>query len=116
MIAFLCKFLPDFIVNFLGKINTIKTKPTGYVFKMWEHSTWGNRIEFLNWDQRTISGHYLNRLLASSRKYKIDVGDELQCKMETGKIGRFLVTEIKYESNPPDMFFGKVKDLGYTNE
>lgn len=36
--------------------------------------------------------------------------------MDTGKIARFLIKKIKYETNPSDMFFGTVEDLGYLNE
>lgn len=43
----------------------------------------------------------------------MEVGDEIRCKLSSGKVGRFLIIKIRYESNPPDMFFGEVRDIGY---
>lgn len=74
------------------------------VWKIWEHKGWGDAINWTDWDERTIHGH-----LTPSPK----IGDEVQAKMQSGKIGRFEIIEIRYMSDPKDMFFATVKDLGY---
>lgn len=96
-------WLPDEVINLIGKIQTIHISETGKVLNMWEHKGWGNTIYFRDWEKREIAGWY---------SY-LKMGDEIRCKMQTGKIGRFLVTELKYYHNPKDMFYGKVKDKGY---
>ena len=83
-----------------------KTTKTGNIYKMWEHSEWGNRVSWTDWHAREIDGHLLG----------IKKGDEIRSKMESGKIARFVVIEITYCSDPSDMFFGKVKDLGYEDD
>ena len=80
-----------------------KTVRTGNIYNMWEDKGWGNRISWTDWNGREIDGHLLG----------MKKGDEIRSKMESGKIARFVITEIQYCSDPQDMFFGKVKDLGY---
>jgi hypothetical protein len=74
------------------------------VIKMWEHIGWGDSIDFVNYDNRTVFGWLVD---------KPEVGDTLQSKMVSGDIANFEFTEVRYETDPKDMFFGKVKDLGY---
>ena len=74
------------------------------IYNMWEHTGWGNSINFFDWDTRRISGH---------TPFKIKIGDEIRQKMVSGKIGRFKVINIDYKLDPSDMFFGTVEDLDY---
>lgn len=71
------KRLPNFLINWLGKLNTFKIKPTGYVWKMQERHSWGNSISFLDFQKRTIVGHYSNRGLFGAKKLELEVGDEI---------------------------------------
>ena len=75
------------------------------ILNIWEHSGWGNSINWFDWDTRKIHGHlkYSNNLI---------VGDEIRSKMQSGNIGRFEVVEIKHMYNPSDQFFATLKDLG----
>lgn len=80
------------------------TKQGNRVIKMWEHKGWGDSISFWDYDTRKITGH-----LTPLPK----VGDELQCKMVSGGIGRFEIISVRYCGDPSDMFFGVVKDVEY---
>lgn len=64
---------------------------------------WGNAIGWFDYKTRRISGHfrYLHR------------GDYIIGHMESGKKAIFMITEIKYEYDPSDMFFATVEDMGY---
>jgi hypothetical protein len=41
------------------------------------------------------------------------VGDILASKMGSGKVGEWVFTEVDYERDPNDMFFGWVRFIGY---
>ena len=58
----------------------------------------------MDWDKREIVG-WLSRIPK--------VNDEIQKKMESGKIARFIVLSVERCGDPPDMFFAKVADIGY---
>ena len=88
------------MINWLKKLfiknNSHVVQPTGYIYEQWNHSSWGNHISILSWDKRRIYGHM----------FRIPrVGDEIRFKMESGKIGRFLVVRLEHCSSPSDMFF-----------
>lgn len=73
---------------------------------------WGNNIEFFpSWkadsDEQKVCGWKSNRP---------KVGDRLTVKMQSGKTLVFEFYDVEYMSDPPDMFFGKVKSLGYEDE
>lgn len=74
------------------------------VWRMWEHSGWGDSVSFWDFEKRRITGHLTPRPR---------VGDEVQAKMQSGKIGRFEIQEVDYMLDPKDMFFATVKDVGY---
>lgn len=74
------------------------------VYNAWEHNGWGNNIQMLDWDKRDIAGHLTPRPV---------VGDEMRFKMESGEIGRTKISQIEYMFDPSDMFFAKLKDIGY---
>lgn len=54
----------------------------------------------------SLMGHGLN----------IMKGDYLLLKMESGKIAKFEVMEIKYYRDPVDMWRGKIKGIDYVEE
>lgn len=68
----------------------------------------GDRIEWCFWD--------LWNEVVGWKTPKPSVGDLIESKMESGKIGVFELTEIKEFDDPKDMFFGKVKFVGYKEE
>lgn len=111
-----------------------KLVPTGIVINAWEHRGWGDEIFFTSYEQRQLSGFY--RVVNVPREIipsvfssngvqlnpgkelpsRIQVGDEIRFIMNSGKIGRFIVAEIRYEKDPPDQFFARVEDIGYLEE
>jgi hypothetical protein len=88
------------IINFFK--SKFEIKPTGRVFKM-PGEFWADHIRFFDFERRLIHGHTETRLR---------VGDELRAKMKSGKTVRFLIIKIEYSEDPPDQFFGTVKDFG----
>lgn len=86
-------------------------KPTDTEKKIWnmsEHIGWGNSLCWYNFEKRRIHGWLSNPI--------IKIGDEIRCKMESGKTAIFTVTELDYQSNPTDMFFGTVEDNNYLED
>lgn len=88
------------IKNFFNK----KPKLTGRQINLWEHTEWGDSIYFMDFSKRKVAGHLYDRP---------EVGDIINSKMTSGKIGQFLVTDVEYMADPPDMFFCNVSDIGY---
>ena len=77
------------------------------VWKLWEHQKgWGWDVRWSSWEHRRIVGHY-------PRRWDWQVGDELQAKMESGKIARFRITKFEPAEGVDDMFFLSVEDVGY---
>lgn len=74
------------------------------IINVWEHNGWGDAIDWFDYERRQLYGHLMQ---------KPKVGDEIRAKMQSGRIGRFEVIEANYPGNPADMFFCKVKDIGY---
>lgn len=77
------------------------------IWKIWEHDCWGDSIFFIDYDKRRISGHVTPM---------IQVGDEIQSRMTSGKIARFEVDNLKVCTDPSDQFFATVIDKGYVEE
>ena len=92
--------------KFLNLFKDNKIKTTGYVYNMDKHNSWGNSINWLNWDERKITGHFSNP--------RLEIGDTLLFTTRSGKIGKVIISSIEYCNDPIDMFFGKVIDDGYT--
>ena len=80
---------------------------TPQVFKIWQHTTWGDNIFFSSVDDLEITGHIAE---------PIHKGDIIQSKMESGKIAAFKVVEIRFRTDPKDLFFGRVEFLNYVDE
>ena len=74
------------------------------IIDMWQHNSWGDLVDWVNWDKRILSGFLRN---------KPKNGDILRCKMNSGKIARFTIKNVEYKSDPRDMFFAEADDLGY---
>ena len=89
------------------KIKVARTPKTGRIINMWDHNGWGNSVRWFDWDKRHVYGHLQNRP---------KVGDELRCEMESGQIARFLFTSVELQTNPNDMFFAYLTDIGYAKE
>ena len=65
---------------------------------------WGNRIEWLNYNNGKIAGW---------KQRKPVIGDLIKCPMESGKDKLFRVINVKYMADPQDMFFADTEDAGY---
>lgn len=92
------------IKNILFGFMSKKPKLTGRQINMWEHSGWGNSINWWDFAKRRVYGHMDQRP---------KVGDIINAKMKSGKVGQFVVSEVEYMRDPPDQFFCTVSDLGY---
>lgn len=71
------------------------------------HGGWGHHIEFIDWEDRKVSGHLPDRP---------SIGDFLEAEMGSGKKAIFRFTDVDYMADPPDMFFATVEDIGYRDE
>lgn len=71
---------------------------------------WGWALHMINTTDNgktyTLCGHGIG----------IEKGDFILMKMESGKIGKFKIMEIKYFSDPYDMWSGKIRPIGYVEE
>jgi hypothetical protein len=81
-----------------------KPKLTGREINMWEHKGWGNAINWLDFEKRKMYGHLYD---------KPRIGDLINCQMQSGKVHSFIVVDVEYKSDPPDMFFCDVSDYKY---
>lgn len=65
----------------------------------------GDGIDFYwqNYDHRVVCGH---------RGWP-EKGDVFTCKMQSGKIGVFEVVNVRRCSEPGNMYFADVRDVGY---
>lgn len=83
---------------------------TGQVYKAWEHTGWGNSIQWSDYSRLRVVG-WLPR--------KPHVNDEIQFDMKTpdGKQvkTRFIVTEVEHAHGVHDMFFAYVKPFAYVD-
>lgn len=81
------------------------------IINMWEHTSWGDAIYFLDYKKGVVTGHITP---------KPKVGDTIISKMKSGKKAKFEVIEgnsIKYwSSGARDQFIIKVKPIGYVEE
>lgn len=76
----------------------IPLTPTGKVWKVAEHNDWGDRITIFMKHEHTYrwSGHTTPL---------VQVGDVLETELESGRVGRFLLTEVEHCGDPWDMWF-----------
>lgn len=96
------------ILNWFKKLFTkevVNTNPIIYNMELCK--SWGNNIRWIDFDTRSIVGH----------QHKIPVkGDFLLSKMTNGKIVKFKFVDVYPQRDPSDMFFAKVKDIGYCDQ
>jgi len=78
--------------------------PRGTIINMWEHTSWGDNIYFFNWEKRHLVG-WMTPIP--------NIGDEIRCKMKSGKVARFKIIKVEPQKDPKDMFFATVEDIGY---
>jgi hypothetical protein len=80
---------------------------------------WGSHVNWLNEGRAKPVGLEDGTLGQGPRRVyghmgkRPNVGDHLTCEMQSGRVGVFVFTEVKYEWDPPDMFFGTVEFMGY---
>jgi hypothetical protein len=74
--------------------------------RRWE--SWGNSIRWLFGQEGTKVVGWM------SPKPKVD--DEVTTLMESGKVGRYRITEVEHPGDPKDMFFAKVEFVGYADD
>ena len=73
---------------------------------LWDHvGQWGNNLIF-HFDRRSVIGHH-------PKRYSIENGMIMNCKMESGKIAQFKIKNVEYFSDPNDMLRFDVEDIGY---
>lgn len=77
------------------------------IWKLWDHSRWGDSFRFEDFERRRLVGWLTP---------KPKVGDEVQSKMRSGRIGRFKITKIDECGDPKDMFFADCEDVGYIGD
>lgn len=94
----------------LKRQEVIWIKPQPTVYKI--GGGWGDRIEWF--DQDTTLTPKKRKLKLNGWKENIpECGDVIDSEMQSGKIGRFVFTQVKRCSDPQDMFFGEVVFIGY---
>ena len=75
------------------------------IFNIWEHREWGNSINWIDYEKRSLYGFVRNK--------RVKINDEFRDKMKSGKIMRYKVIKLEYKLDPSDMFFATVKDIEY---
>lgn len=73
---------------------------------------WGSHIEWITKvPEERDDGRYMRCWGHHAPRPRI--ADILTSKMESGKVGEWEFTEVDYERDPDDMFFGWVRFVGY---
>lgn len=98
-----------------GKIKSLfcKTAKVNCTPRLWgldniSGGYWGDSIKFFDWDKRQIVGW--------KSPIRPQKGDFVKARMASGKIAYFKIIKVELQSNPNDMFFADVRDLGYEGE
>ena len=71
-----------------------------------KHCGWGDTI-------RRLSKYSAKGFSITGHLYGIETGDELILDMESGNQLSCVITTIRYENNPRDMFYGYAKPIEY---
>lgn len=66
-------------------------------------------------DRHSIFWFDFDKLKISGHCFGLKIEDEVHCQMQSGKVGKFKVIEIKYMNDPKDQFFGVVGPIGYVD-
>lgn len=75
-------------------------KPRTY--KMWKYNSWGNAIYIVR-----VNHHHTFSIFGFLQN-RPRVGDIMLYDSQGGGVAKGVVVDVKYESNPPDMFFAEV--------
>lgn len=67
-------------------------------------SHWGNRIVFDDFEERRVHGWISPR---------VSDGDMFGYQMKSGKVAVFKLKNVDNQTDPSDMFFAYVEDVGY---
>jgi len=70
--------------------------------------SWGNSIQW--WPDFT------SRRVVGWLSHRPVKGDLLRVAMQSGKVAIFKFIEVDLQRDPEDMFFGRVRDVGYEGE
>lgn len=88
-----------------------KVDTSNGTINMWEHTSWGDAIYFLDYKKGVVTGHMTPKPI---------VGNTIISKMKSGRIAKFEVIEgnsIKqWSCGAKDQFIIKVKPIGYVEE
>ncbi len=83
----------------------IKIPEAKNIWKLWEHTGWGNTIYISSWElYPKITGWISNP--------RVSLGDIIVTRMNSGKLCWFKVIELRYCTDPKDMFSGQMKAIG----
>lgn len=75
---------------------------------------WGNHVKWANLKEFETPRE---RFSVYGHKQRIpQLGDCLTADMKSGKTAVFVFSEVERPGDPPDMFFGKVDFIGYSDE
>lgn len=111
LIEKIMSFITD--IRFTLYVNRIERKAKDpHTYKMWEHKGWGNAINVCG-DKK---GKFNSFQVVGWLRRRPNVGDYLIFDCEGGKKARGIFSEVKYEDDPHDMFFGRVVPLDYYEE
>lgn len=86
--------------------NKLKKKyPKANIYKIWEHTYWGDAIHLDTWEKNpTVHGWISNPY--------ISLGDILVTRMLSEKFCWFRIKELRYCTDPRDMFFATLEAIG----
>jgi len=100
----------DFFRRFFVKQTPLKLgKGENSYFSI--HSGWGDHIDFISYDKESGIGEITGHLPILPRN-----GNILRAYSESKKIMLFEIFDMKFFNDPYDMFFAKVKFLGYSSD
>jgi hypothetical protein len=122
---FISRFFSRKIVAPVVEQEPIKTGPVPEpLHSIPDGNFWGHHIEWHDFTERKIWGHYDNfnviqRFVTGEEPRPprmLAVGEVIRAKMQSDRYALFRVTEINWQNDPRDMFFGAVEDIGYEDE
>lgn len=86
-----------------GKLHNPARPP--YLYRI--GGVWGDKVEWQNFAQGRVVGW---------KAWRAEKGDLLLAAMKSGRTGVYRFVEAEHCDAPHDMFFGRVKAVGYSDE
>ncbi len=77
----------------------------------WLHNGWGNRVA-VDWPADPATAEFIE---CDGHLRGVQVGDEISMRFESGRIAILTVDEIRYVSDPSDMFSAKLSWKDYAD-